>query len=101
MLIVAFARGFTRVIIFLLKMMIFHPIIYPSLYPYSQLQKYFFSRCLKIKNPVLRADLGYGGQSQRYYSAQVCSQTQVHSLFPHSHNPMSCLVDTAGKTSGV
>ncbi|KAL0811210.1 hypothetical protein ABMA28_009640 [Loxostege sticticalis] len=36
-----------------------------------------------------------------YYSAQVCAQTQVHSLFLHSHSPMGQQSDTTGERSGA
>ena len=38
---------------------------------------------------------------RRYYSAQVCAQTQVHSLFPNSHSPMGRQFDTTGARSGA
>ncbi|PZC73774.1 hypothetical protein B5X24_HaOG208806 [Helicoverpa armigera] len=36
-----------------------------------------------------------------YYSAQAFAQTQVHSLFLHSHSPMGWQSDTTGKRSGA
>ncbi|PZC73776.1 hypothetical protein B5X24_HaOG208808 [Helicoverpa armigera] len=36
-----------------------------------------------------------------YYSARAFAQTQVHSLFLHSHNPMGRQSDTIGKRSGA
>ncbi|PZC81834.1 hypothetical protein B5X24_HaOG211847 [Helicoverpa armigera] len=36
-----------------------------------------------------------------YYSARAFAQTQVHSLFLHSHNPMGRQADTTGRRSGA
>lgn len=37
----------------------------------------------------------------RYYSTQVCAQTQVHFWFPHAHNSMGRLCNTIGGRSGA
>lgn len=39
--------------------------------------------------------------SRRYYSKLVHVQTQVHSLHPHTHNPMGRLSNTTGEWSGA
>lgn len=42
---------------------------------------------------VLLADFRHGEQptTRDIYSTQMCAQTQKHSLFPHSYNPMGRL----------
>lgn len=39
--------------------------------------------------------------NRRYCSAQVRTQTQLHSLFPYSDNPMGQLSDTTVEKSGA
>ena len=45
---------------------------------------------------VMAANLNRDQVHRKYYSAQACAQTQMHSLFPHFHSPME-----SGERSGA